>query len=290
MAARRPVHVRRGRYETWRDPLPAIPDLRVLGRDSLRAVTGLAEHRHPGLEICYVERGAVTWWVGDEVHDLRGGDLFVTWPDEAHGGVDAVLHPCRSYWIELAFPRAAPSRWLGLGAGDARRLHRGLAGLPRRRFPAPPAVGRLFDRMFDAIAGRGELRAEAVRASILALLVETVERSGDAARARPIAPAVTAACARMESALARPLPLREVARGVGLSLSHFKRRFRAQMGIAPAEWYLRRRIAAARALLATSDEPEAAIAERLGFGSSRYLATCFQRVLGRKPASFRRKA
>jgi transcriptional regulator GlxA family with amidase domain len=75
-----------------------------------------------------------------------------------------------------------------------------------------------------------------------------------------------------------------------MSLSHFNRRFRAQLGIGPAEWYLRRRIAAARAQLAESDATAGEIAARFGFGSARYLAACFQRVLGRKPASFRRQA
>jgi AraC-like DNA-binding protein len=50
---------------------------------------------------------------------------------------------------------------------------------------------------------------------------------------------------------------------------------------------LRKRLAAARIEILRSKRSLAQVAAEFGFSSSQYLATCFQRVLGRTPSSYR---
>ena len=83
------------------------------------------------------------------------------------------------------------------------------------------------------------------------------------------------------------LSVAELARRVGWSENHFRTRFRRETGVLPGEFYLRRRVALARERLANTDVPLVWIALDLGFGSSQYMATCFRRITGRAPSSFR---
>ena len=80
----------------------------------------LRPHFHPGAyELCYIHRGQTSWWVGDELVDLRAGDCFLTWPDEVHGGVGGVMDQCELYWI--IFPPPAQGT-LGCSGLQMRRI------------------------------------------------------------------------------------------------------------------------------------------------------------------------
>jgi len=90
--------------------------------------------------------------------------------------------------------------------------------------------------------------------------------------------------------LDQPLTVVELSRRLGWSPSHVQHRFRAEVGVAPAEWRLRRRIFAACRRLESTDEPITGIALGLGFASSQYFATAFKRVMGSSPTAFRATA
>ena len=92
----------------------------------------------------------------------------------------------------------------------------------------------------------------------------------------------------MDRHLEDPLPLPEIARRVGWSTSNLKTQFPKETGLTPGEFYLRRRLAAARERIASTDESLALVAQRFGFNSSQYMANCFRRVAGRTPSSYRR--
>ncbi len=287
---RKPRHDLRPPYEAWHHPLPGIPELITLGRDSLRKVVDLREHRHSGAyEICYVERGAVMWWVGDEIHEVKGGDVFVTWPDERHGGIDDVLHPCKSYWIEFDFPRVYKPGWLGLPRREGKSIHAGLKNLPRRRFAGSDAMARLLDSVFAALSRSGPLTAASVRAKVVTLLADVIQAGRESIAGEPISPPVDTAMKLMRQHLEDPLPVPGIAERIGWSTSHFKRQFRREMGVAPAEFYLRLRLAAARKRIELDGNALSQVAAALGFSSSQYLSTCFRRVTGRTPSSFRRR-
>lgn len=284
----RPQHKLRAPYETWNWPLRAIPELLTVGRDSLRKVVDLKEHLHAGAyEICYIERGTVRWWVGQEIHEVNGGEVFVTWPDEPHGGIDDVLHPCKSYWIELDFPPAYTSGWLGLPPSEGKTIYSGLKQLPRRRFVGDTTIARTLDSIFDALSRPTPLTVAAVRAKTVELLVNVIQAGRAAAAATPISSIVERAISIMRANLEDPLPVPTVAARIGWSTSHFKRQFRIEMGVAPAEYYLRLRLAAARQRIEQDGVTLSRVAAELGFSSSQYLSTCFRRVTGRTPSSFK---
>jgi AraC family L-rhamnose operon regulatory protein RhaS len=287
--ALRPQHTLRIPYENWRSPLREFPELLTLGRDSLRKVTSLKKHRHAGAyEICYIERGSVMWWVGKNIYEVKGGDIFVTWPGELHGGIDDVLHPCKVYWIEFDFPKAYRRDWLGVPPQEGKSIYEGLKHLPRRKFSGPDSLARMLDGVFDALNRPSRLTAPLVRAGLLGLLAQVIQSSQEAKSSTPISSSVYAAIERMDKNLEMPLPLPEIAAQIGWSISHFKRQFRVELGVPPGEFYLRRRLAAARQRIEHDGASLASVAACFGFSSSQYLATCFRRVTGRTPSSFRR--
>src|SRR5688572_26744517 len=83
-----------------------IPELKMVGYDHfLRASATLAEHvHHDAYEICYLLAGSVEWWAGDDVTEVGPGEVYITRPNERHGGADAFMHPCELLWAQVAFP------------------------------------------------------------------------------------------------------------------------------------------------------------------------------------------
>lgn len=75
----------------------------------------------------------------------------------------------------------------------------------------------------------------------------------------------------------------------GLSPRHLQRRFTAEIGIGPAAYVESVRVEAARRALTEADEPVAALARRLGFGTAETLRRSFHRRLGIAPGEYRER-
>ena len=76
---------------------------------------------------------------------------------------------------------------------------------------------------------------------------------------------------------------------MGLSVSQFHERFQQHMGLPPAQWRTRQRIARAKALLRQGDASITSIALSLGFDTSQYFRTVFKRYVGFTPANYRKR-
>lgn len=81
--------------------------------------------------------------------------------------------------------------------------------------------------------------------------------------------------------------LDELAGRAGLSPRHFQRRFTAEVGTPPAAYVEQVRVEAAQRALAAGDDPVAAIARRLGFGTAETLRRAFHRHARVAPSEYR---
>jgi AraC family transcriptional regulator len=81
--------------------------------------------------------------------------------------------------------------------------------------------------------------------------------------------------------------LRVVAKEVGMSYFHFSRAFKQSMGMNPTNYIAERRIERAKKLMQETDCPISEIALRSGFSSQSHFTTCFRRLAGVTPRSFR---
>jgi len=93
----------------------------------------------------------------------------------------------------------------------------------------------------------------------------------------------------VDSRIAEPLRLDELAGRAGLSRSHFSRAFRLSMGMTPRAYVEARRVLRAKALLERGEQGIAHIAAATGFSTQSKLTTAFRRAVGVTPAVYRRR-
>jgi AraC-like DNA-binding protein len=268
--------------------LPEIPLVGV--HHQTFAVAGLDRHVHPGLmEICYLKSGARVYHVRRRDYPFRGHEVFVTYPDEPHG---SGRHPHGKgvlYWMQVRLPRSSQP-FLGLTPRAAKPLIASLRRLPRRHFRGSQRLGTLFEEIQCLYQESGEpLRRLQVAACVLDWLIEIV-RCAHAETPRDLSPDIRAALALAEQHPEEHFPVPQLAAASGLSVSRFKAKFQAEVGIPPNEFLLRRKVEIARRRLAETDRSITSIAFELGFSSSQYFATVFKRLTHRQPREVRRDA
>lgn len=258
-----------------------------------RAYTGLQEHAHPGtMEICFLAKGTQLYRMGRQDYVLRGGDIFITFPDERHSTGEAPQEKGALYWVQIILPRR-PSRFLNCNPADARGLVAQLMAIRHRHFEGEPRFQPLLDEiLLAATSGRNPLRGIAITSKLIEFLLKVIECSRRNPR-RALSPAMNNLLRVIEVRIEEPLTIRDLAAAVGLSVSRFKARFKHEIGIPPADYVQRSKIAAAKSLLAgprSLSGPRVTITDiafRLGFSSSQYFATVFKRYTGQSPRGYR---
>ena len=87
--------------------------------------------------------------------------------------------------------------------------------------------------------------------------------------------------------LDHPVTVADLAAHAGMSARTFARRFRAEMGVAPHQWLIGRRVALAQRLLETTDASVEIIARKCGFGTAASLRQHFRREMRTTPSNYR---
>ena len=94
--------------------------------------------------------------------------------------------------------------------------------------------------------------------------------------------------AHIEANLSRRIPVKELARLLGLSASHFCRAFKCTFGVAPRDYVLRRRVEVAQGLMLTTTGPLSDIAVSCGMCDQSHFTRSFHRIVGETPNTWRR--
>jgi len=252
---------------------------------------GLSPHSHRhAIEICFLERGEQTYRVGGTLYRLRGHDQFFTLPGEIHDTASLPQERGILYWLILSLePRR---KFLGLAEPLAARLKRELRRMPSRHFRGHPESARLLGEIIGLLPkGRSRrksspdpLRQLRLQSLLLQYLTLTVEasRRGSHGSASPLMQRVLQ---YIEKHLDEPVHVPRLAEIARLSESRFKARFKRELGVPPAEFWLRQKISRASVLLKSRSVTE--VAHELGFSSSQYFATVFKRYTRENPSKYR---
>ena len=262
-----------------------LPELTCAGFDHFASAGPLSAHVHDeAFEICLIKSGSVDWWVGDTIHEVRGGELFITRPAEVHGGEHAVMNPCEVYWFHIRLRRGEPAG--GHSATQTDRIRRQLNRFSLRSFKASADTRRLCEMLHAEHRRRDEHATVAARATLGMLLISVIRDHDAAVHARGrFSPAVMRAIQFIEANTDEPFRIADVAEAVGLNVSHLHKRFATETGMGPAQWRLRESIRRAKAML-RDGSGVLDVAMALQFSSSQYFATAFRRVVGLTPREY----
>lgn len=261
-----------------------ISEVPMLGRyNYTHAHHGLGQHAHSdAMEICLLTKGTQLYRVGRRDYVLRGGDLFVTFPDEQHSTGEAPEEKGVLYWVIIILPRK-PARFLNCPPSDARELVKRLLSIPHRHFGGTPRLQALLDEIISiTCAKQYPLRRVAIGTKLVEFLLKTLECSRQHPKQK-LSPRLSDLLRYMESTIEEPLTVGDMAARMALSVSRFKALFKQEIGIPPAEYLLRCKISEAKKRLTQPGATVTEIAFRLNFSSSQYFATVFKRYTGLNP-------
>jgi AraC family transcriptional regulator len=143
-------------------------------------------------------------------------------------------------------------------------------------------IAALMTRLWSGILGAGETDRLLADGAMTAAVAHLLQRSGAEAppvRAIALSPhrrrRVTAF---MEAHLQDDLGLGDLAAVAGMSIRHFARAFRQEMGVTPHRWLMRLRLERAERLLERSDLSLAEVAAACGFASQSHLTKNFRQA------------
>lgn len=157
-----------------------------------------------------------------------------------------------------------------------------LTGIGPRRPEPPPPAGPL--RALIQAKPRADDAAEHQLMALADWLLDAV-RPGAADRASD---AIAEAAQRLAGDTRAELSMHEVASAAGLPYDSFRRRFRAEIGLAPATYRNRRRLQTAADLLRMTTMSCHEIARLLGYTDEFHLSRRFREHFGVPPSSYRR--
>lgn len=279
-----------------RDRIVMRPSSRILhalvelGRYNLTAAkSALPGHKHRNaFEICFLVRGRQTYRVRNELFSLRGGDVFITFPDEIHSTDGLPEEKGILYWMLLARPAPGES-FLGLPPRESAGLLAALPNIARRHFRGSCKMKEHLDAITSLHHKPGSaLRSCGIANHAVSFLLEVIECGNKAQTSSPPGRPLERVIEHIQTHLDEPLGIPELARRAGLSEPRFKVHFKEVTGIPPGEYVQRARIEEAQRRLSGGAEPVTTIAFDLGFSTSQYFATVFKRYTGKSPGEARK--
>lgn len=242
----------------------------------------LTPHIHPqAMEICFVERGHQSYCVNSKTYDVPGGGMFVSYPDEEHFGGWLFQEKCTLYYLIVDTVNNTDN-FLGLGE-DAVFLARSLESMPRTFFGSEK-LKRLFQNIFSIWDDSDNpLRTSLLRCAVFSLLYEIVQCAKKSNL--NLTSDMAYISEYIDEHITEKLPLNDLANLTALSLPGFKRKFRSQFGISPADCIMRRKIEYAKNLL-LSGKSVTQTAYDMGFSSSQHFSSAFKKCCGISPTQF----
>lgn len=260
-----------------------VPGALTVGRVNFRkAQAPLDPHIHPGaVEICFLERGAQTYTTKDREYRLRSGDVFVSFPDEIHGTGGRPEEKSILYYLILSIPPSGRG-FLGQPDRDGKRLCDALRTLPRRHFAGEARLKAPLDTVIRDLSPHHPFAPMRLRVCLTGFLLRILELA-ERPQSWEISPAIRTVMDAIRESPGDDFSLSALAAKAGLSVSHFKARFRKETGLPPREFILREKIALARKHLESGGQSITDTAYALGFSSSQYFSTVFKRYTGMTP-------
>ena len=265
-----PQHPLHGRRAT---PL-FLPDniicfRRVGAADLNRPQRGRALHHRHVLILALTTD--VTVCVDDRAIRLHAGEGLLVFPFQFHHYMDP--ERLELNWLFVTFELADTSELLPLRF---------------RPFIITPALQQLAGELVTAYLSTGEADLTTL---LLALLLARARQAEPARRHNHLptgAPGLIPQVNQLALGKDEPLSVKEIARALGISISHLRARFRASCGVSLGRHLRRLRLERACGLLRLSERRVSEVGEVCGFSSIYSFSRAFHSAYGVSPLAYRR--
>lgn len=263
-----------------------LPGLHMIGRARFRkAWDALDTHYHKTMEIVVVINGSQQYIVNDTMYSLYGGTMFLTRPNEIHGNGKMPQNVCEFIWFQLELHGA--ENFLGLSGEQAQYLYSRIINNKRRTIDVSHKDLELLQQVWEQLTSSQSSRRFLGNIGLIQFLATYFCDEPHSAGGGGVSPDIQRARQYIDQNLTSDLRIAGIAERCHISESHFKTKFRVQMGITPLGYITSQRIELAKRMLKYSGESITDIAISLNFSSSNYYSSVFKQYTGYSPSEFR---
>lgn len=252
-------------------------------------------HAHEFSELVLIYRGRARHVTEGEAYPVAAGDVFVITGQRRHGYdrpedfcLVNVLFDLDALPVPLFDLPSVPGFHALFALEPEFRRQHGFGSRLRLDPAALAAACALVDRLEAELRGARPGHAAMAVALFMQLVTDLARAYG--ATTVPASQGLLRlgqVLCFLETRLAEPVTLDQLARLAGMSVPTLVRAFRRVTGHSPIQYLIAHRVARAAELLRETDEPVAQVARRVGFDDANYFSRLFRRRHGRTPRAFR---
>ena len=259
-----------------------VPGLRTFGMHTMQAaISPLVPHFHENsFEITFVTKGVILFYANEAEYRVNGGDAFIAFPDEVHSTNETPMSVGQIYWIQLDVSDS--SNFLFLSQAAAESLIRQLRAIPRHNIRTDnKEIRTVLTKAFSLTFTPGN---EVMIASYLTIYLHLLIYFSNVTQF-PLTPDIGNSLTYILDNITSDLSLEFLADYCHLSLSHFKQKFKNEMGISPRNFINQQKIESAKSLL-LDGQSITDVSMTLGFSTSSYFASAFKKYTSYTPSEY----
>lgn len=222
-----------------------------------------------------------------KIYTYTGNEVFITFPNEIHGTLKQQQFPCEYYALQVNVHN--PSCMLGLNPEYSRILCNNLLHLPDRHLRMGTTHIHYLRTAFNFFA---ELNPSAIQIGVqfltcflfslhLLLVAHSVSNQNFSKQ-------IENTLLYLQENIHEPIQVSDLAAISGYSLSHYKVKFKNEIGITPAEYINIQKIEYAKKQLLETNISITELAYDFGFSSSNYFCSVFKKYFKVTPSEYRK--
>jgi AraC-like DNA-binding protein len=261
-----------------------IPGLRMFGKHSVtKAIPALYPHYHENaFEITYVCKGTLTFFTDNQTHHLSGGDVYISFPNEAHSTGAVPISLNEMYWFQLDI--GVDNNFLFIGNEWKEKIIDDLKKVNSRLINTNTSeMQKLMKEFYKLTYNQNENERFHAASVLIYFLNQLIAFSQK--QEKFISKDIQATVDYILSNIYENISLDILADVSGLSLSRFKQKFCQQLGFTPREYINFHKVETSKALLRNGKNVTDTAIE-LGFSTSNYFSSVFKRFTTLSPSEY----
>lgn len=263
-----------------------IPSLHMIGHaDFHTANIKLNTHYHCNMEFVVIINGKQQYIVNDKHYMLYGGDIFMTYPYENHGNGNTPQDICEFIWFQIDM--SSSKNFLGLPPKYGEYLFRQCLNYQQRTKKSNPKDLPILRQAFQLLSSPNDQKRILGYSYFLQFIMSNIFTDDITLTKDIYSPAIQNAMSYISSHLTENLNIEAIAENCGLSPSHFKAKFKDELGITPYVYIMSLKIDTAKILLKNPKNTVTDVAFQLNFSSSNHFSSVFKKYTGYTPTDFR---